>query len=94
MSVKKLIHGLEMCALLDLAAQRNVLPLQHFDSIPVKSRLLIQPSTTQVSAKWLQEANFKQTFQAPPVPGVSGLSGANRLYLRCCHRPQKDPESG
>ncbi|KAL7373215.1 hypothetical protein ABVT39_001512 [Epinephelus coioides] len=48
MSVKILIHGLEVCALLDSAAQRNVLPLHHFDSIPVESRPPIQPSTTEV----------------------------------------------
>ncbi|KAL7396302.1 hypothetical protein ABVT39_003859 [Epinephelus coioides] len=48
MSVKILIHGLEVCALLDSAAQRNVLPLHHFDSIPVESRPPIQQSTAEV----------------------------------------------
>ena len=48
MNIKLFIHGLEMCALLDSGAQRNVLPLHHFDSIPIESRPPIQPSIAQV----------------------------------------------
>lgn len=48
MSIKVLLYGLELCALLDSAAHRNVLPFHHFDAIPAESRPHIQPSTVKV----------------------------------------------
>ncbi|XDV17606.1 hypothetical protein PO909_023440 [Leuciscus waleckii] len=48
MCVKILIYELEMCALLDSGARRNVLPLHVFNSIPTESRTPIKPSVAQV----------------------------------------------
>ncbi|XP_034004081.1 uncharacterized protein LOC117496511 [Trematomus bernacchii] len=48
MSIRILIQGHELCALLDSGARRNVLPLRHFNAIPVESRPQIQPSIVQV----------------------------------------------
>ena len=48
MCVKILIYGLEMCALLDSGARRNVLPLHLFNAIPTESRPPIEPSVVEV----------------------------------------------
>ena len=48
MCVKILMYGLEMCALLDSGARRNVLPLHLFNAIPTESRPPIEPSVVEV----------------------------------------------
>ncbi|KAJ8008876.1 hypothetical protein DPEC_G00082990 [Dallia pectoralis] len=48
MCVKILMYELEMRALLDSGARRNVLPLHVFNSFPTESRTPIEPSAAQV----------------------------------------------
>ncbi|XP_028299789.1 uncharacterized protein LOC114461699 [Gouania willdenowi] len=48
MCVQIMIHGLEICALLDSGARRNVLPLHHFNSLPTQFRPPVQPSVAQI----------------------------------------------
>lgn len=48
MCVQILIQGLELCALLDSGARRNVLPLYHFNTLPTEFRPPIQPSVAQI----------------------------------------------
>lgn len=47
MGVQILIQGRDVWALLDSGAARNVLPLRHYNSIPLESRPPVQPSGVQ-----------------------------------------------
>ncbi|XP_037834631.1 uncharacterized protein LOC112450568 [Kryptolebias marmoratus] len=47
MCIQILIHGIEICALLDSGARRNVLSLRDFNSFVLECRPTIQPSSAQ-----------------------------------------------
>ena len=48
MCVQATVCGVEVCALLDSGARRNVLPLHHYKTFPTKATPPIQPSTAEV----------------------------------------------